>query len=242
IEVASDVSDAGNVYSWSDRVVNDVATGGRCPLVAKFVQRMRRDDSRVRADVRARICLGITTVSRVVIQCTAGGAVVVPIEKVPEIERIVSGRLPIDFFDKDVPTHGSCEAARSSDLCVTQLDTSWEIRAEPRNAPIVSCQNVIDNVGIRLRDRDDTERVCTEMLVGTKKEEFVFLDWTTDRATELLLPEVRLKVGRIGLVRVNEEIVGCERTIANVIERAAVNVVGAGFQNRIHHSTAGPSK
>jgi hypothetical protein len=138
---------------------------------------------------------------------------------VPEIERIISGRLPIEFVHNDISTLGSRKAAGPSDLCITELDTSGEIGAESWNAPIVSCQNIINDVGIRLRDRDHAERICPEMLVGTKKEKFVFLYRTTNRATELLLAEVRLEVGRIGRIRVNEEIVGlrthdheCNRT------------------------------
>src|SRR5262249_5350871 len=206
--------------SGSERIVNDVTAGGRRELIAKFVQCMRRDDSRIRADIGARIALEITAVSGVVIQCAARSAGLVPIEKVAKIERIIPSRLPIDFFDKDVPTLGAWKTSGTSDLCITQLDTSRKIGAKPWNAPIVACQHVIDDVRIHLRDRDHAERVCAEMLVRTKKEKFVFLDWTTDRAAELLLAKVRLKVGGIGRIRVNEEIVGCERTIANVIERA----------------------
>ena len=67
IQVASDVRHAGNIYSGSDRIINDVSAGGRCVLVAKFVQCMSRDDPRIRADVRARVSLEIVGISSVVI-------------------------------------------------------------------------------------------------------------------------------------------------------------------------------
>src|SRR5262245_34218058 len=130
IEVAPDTGYALNSYSGSDRIVNDVTAGGRCELVAKFVQGMRRDDPRIRADVRARISLEIVATSRVVIQCASRGSVLVAVEEVPEIERINRRRLPIEFFDNDVPMLSSWKAARSSDLCITQLDTPGEIGAE----------------------------------------------------------------------------------------------------------------
>src|SRR5439155_22750851 len=125
----------------------------------------------------------------------------------PEIERIICRRLPIEFFDSDVPALCSWKAARSSDLCITQLNTSGKIGAGSRNARIVPGESVINGVRIRLRDRDHAERVRPEVLVRSKKEKFVFLDWSTESAAALLLAEVRLRVRRIRLIRVNEELV-----------------------------------
>src|SRR4051812_4970713 len=67
-----------------------------------------------------------------------------------------------------------------------------------------------------------------DMLVKSgKKENFVELDGAADGASDLLLPVMRLEG--------EKRIAGAEGTIAQVVKRSAMQVVGAGFRDHVYH-------
>src|SRR5690348_7366767 len=73
-----------------------------------------------------------------------------------------------------------------------------------------------------------------DMLVKSgEKEDLVALDGTADGASHLLLPVMRLEG--------EKRIAGAERTIAQIVEPGAMQVIGAGFRDHIHHRASGSS-
>src|SRR5579864_1036378 len=89
------------------------------------------------------------------------------------------------------------------------------------------------NFRAAIEEFDYVGRVEDVLIESGEEENLVALEWAADGASELLLAIVRLER--------QEGIRGAERTVAQVIEDGAMNVIGSGLGDDVDDRSAGAS-